>query len=88
MNRILYVDDEPGLLEIGKLFLEDDGTFAVDTLPSAVEALDHLKSAQYDAIVSDYQTPAMDGITFLKTLRSKEDTTPFIIFTGRSSTPR
>jgi PAS domain S-box-containing protein len=83
MNRILYVDDEPGLLEIGKLFLEDDGTFAVDTLPSAVEALDHLKSAHYDVIVSDYQMPGMDGITFLKALRSKDDTTPFIIFTGR-----
>ena len=40
--RVLYVDDEPGLLDIGKLFLERGGTFAVDTLTSAVEALSQL----------------------------------------------
>ena len=33
--RVLYVDDEPGLLEIGKLFLEKVGAFSVDTLSSA-----------------------------------------------------
>ncbi|HEX3001869.1 MAG TPA: PAS domain S-box protein, partial [Methanoregula sp.] len=83
VNSILYVDDEPGLLEIGKLFLESDGPFAVETAPSAVMAIEQLKSARYDAIVSDYQMPKMDGIAFLKTLRSTGDNTPFIIFTGK-----
>jgi PAS domain S-box-containing protein len=81
--HILYADDEPDLLEIGKIFLERDGTFTVDTFPSAIDALDHLRFHQYDAIVSDYQMPKMDGITFLKTLRASGNTTPFIIFTGR-----
>jgi PAS domain S-box-containing protein len=83
MYHILYVDDDPGLLEIGKLFLESDGKFTVDTSPSACMALDCLKSSEFDAIVSDYQMPAMDGITFLKTLRRRGNTTPFIIFTGK-----
>jgi PAS domain S-box-containing protein len=83
MYHILYVDDEPGLLEIGKLYLESSGEFTVETFTSAVRALDHLKSRGYDAIVSDYQMPKMDGITFLKTLREGGNTTPFIIFTGR-----
>jgi len=39
MYRILYIDDEPGLLEIGKLFLEKEGPFTVDTLTSASEAV-------------------------------------------------
>jgi len=83
MYHILYVDDEPGLRDIGKLFLEIDGEFTVDTLPSAINALDLLKSIRFDAIISDYQMPQMDGITFLKTLRAGNDDTPFIIFTGR-----
>ncbi|MDD1693115.1 MAG: PAS domain S-box protein [Methanoregula sp.] len=83
MKHILYVDDEPDLLEIGKLFLESEGEFSVDTSPSATGALDLLKSVQYDAIVSDYQMPKMDGITFLKALRASGNTTPFIVFTGR-----
>jgi|GEM_PF-427406 len=83
INRILYVDDEPALLDIGKVFLEEDGSFTVDTSHSALEALARLSSRNYDAIVSDYQMPKMDGIAFLKTLRAQGNTTPFIIFTGR-----
>ncbi len=82
--RVLYVDDEPSLLNIGKLFLERGGAFVVDTLTSASEALIRLNTEMYDAIISDYQMPDMNGITFLKQLKASGDTTPFIIFTGRS----
>ncbi len=83
MYNILYVDDEPDILELGTEFLESDGTFAVDTFPSACEALDRLQTTQYDAIVSDYKMPEMDGLAFLTTLRAGGNTTPFIIFTGK-----
>jgi CheY-like chemotaxis protein len=81
--RVLYIDDEPGLLSIGKLFLEREGEFAVDTLTSAREALEHLSTGRYDAIVSDYQMPGMDGISFLRQIKASGNTTPFIIFTGK-----
>ena len=83
MISVLYVDDEPALLEIGKLFLEQEGEFCVTTAGSASEALDNLRHTEYDAIVSDFQMPSMNGIEFLKQLRSQNDCTPFIIFTGR-----
>ena len=60
--RVLYVDDEPGLLGFAKLYLEREGTFVVDTLTSARAALEKLKKERYDAIVSDYQMPEIDGI--------------------------
>ncbi|MGD0079447.1 MAG: PAS domain S-box protein [Methanoregula sp.] len=81
--RVLYVDDEPSLLEITRIFLESEGDFSVDTLTSANEALKLLKTRQYDAIISDYQMPEMDGITFLKQLKASGNTTPFIVYTGR-----
>jgi PAS domain S-box-containing protein len=81
--RILYVDDEPDLLEIGKLFLEDGGAFAVDTLPSAGQALEQLNTERYDAIISDYQMPWMDGIQFLVEVRKRFGLVPFILLTGR-----
>jgi PAS domain S-box-containing protein len=83
MFAILYVDDEPGLLEIGKLFLEQGGRFTVDTLTSATEALDVLRIGHYDAIISDYQMPVMNGIEFLKRVRASGNQVPFIVFTGR-----
>ncbi len=83
MFSVLYVDDEPALLEIGRLFLEQSGLFSVDTVPSAPEALLAIGGKVYDAIISDYQMPEMNGIEFLKHVRSSGNTVPFIIFTGR-----
>ncbi len=81
--RVLYVDDEPYLLSIGKIFLEKSGDFFVETVGSADAALKLLKEKNYDVIISDYQMPEMDGITFLKQLKRTGNNTPFIIFTGR-----
>ncbi|MDD5143509.1 PAS domain S-box protein [Methanoregula sp.] len=81
--RVLYVDDEPGLLELGKSFLEKDGDIVVDTAESATLALARLNTTPCDAIVSDYQMPEVNGIEFLKRVRGSGRTIPFILFTGR-----
>ena len=80
---ILYVDDEPALLDAGKLYLEHTGNFNVTTCESAEDALNLLAESKYDAIISDYQMPECNGISFLKMLRGRGDDTPFIIFTGK-----
>ena len=81
--RILYVDDEPSLLGIAKAFLEKTGNYSITTLESASVALERLELEQYDAIISDYQMPGMNGIEFLKSVRKSGNSSPFIIFTGR-----
>jgi DNA-binding response OmpR family regulator len=83
MISVLYVDDNPALLDIAKVFLERSGSISVDVLLSAPEALQKIRETPYDAIISDYQMPLMDGISFLKALRSEHPTLPFIIFTGK-----
>ncbi len=81
--HVLYVDDESALLELGKMFLELSEEFIVTTVTSAPEAIRILELERFDAIVSDYQMPGMDGIGFLKAVRTRGDAIPFIIFTGR-----
>lgn len=79
---ILYVDDEPLLLKASQIFLESFG-FIVDIADSGVQALEKLSTSTYDAIVSDYQMPKMDGIELLKEIRRRPLDIPFILFTGR-----
>ena len=81
--RILYVDDEPDLLGIGKLFLEESGDFTVTTALSAPEGIRLLEQEKFDVIISDYQMPGTDGIQFLVEVRKRFGPIPFILFTGR-----
>jgi CheY-like chemotaxis protein len=80
--KILLVDDDPLFLELSKTFLEVFHNIASDTVNSAREALQRLEKDSYDVVVSDYDMPFMDGITFLKTIRGKRINIPFIMFTG------
>ena len=83
MYKVLYVDDEPVLLEIVKIFLEKTKEFTIDVTTSVNEVLKSDKLKSYDAIVSDYQMPGMDGISFLKYVHTEFGDIPFIIFTGK-----
>jgi len=83
MISVLYVDDEKDLLDIAQIFLENTGEIHVGTMTSAKDALTSPELRKYDAIVSDYQMPGMNGIAFLKAIRQKLGDIPFILFTGK-----
>lgn len=83
MYRILYVDDEQDLLTLTRIFLEKNGEFQVDINQSATEILASGTLSTYDAVISDFQMPGMNGIEFLKAVREKLPDLPFLIFTGR-----
>jgi CheY-like chemotaxis protein len=80
---ILFVDDEPALLDVGKIFLEENEGYSVQCALSGKDAIDLMAAGKYDAIVADYQMPGMDGITLLKKVREANKTLPYILFTGR-----
>ena len=82
--EILCVDDEEGILDLTKLLLEGiNPNFIITPCTSAREGLQLLQNRTFDVIVSDYQMPELDGIEFLKKIRSEGNNIPFIIFTGR-----
>lgn len=81
--QVLYVDDEEFLLDLARLFLERSGDMVVSVTTSPHEVLDHMESGRYDAIISDYEMPVMNGIELLKAVRERDTTFPFILFTGR-----
>nr|WP_227738939.1 response regulator [Halorientalis pallida] len=86
MIRVLLVDDEPGLPEtIAGSVERTNADMTVTTATSALEAVTALESEPFDCIVSDYQMPAISGLDFLKAVRERDATIPFIVFTAKGS---
>ncbi|MDH2906051.1 MAG: response regulator, partial [Methanomassiliicoccales archaeon] len=81
--EVLYVDDEIHMRDSFKQFMEYQFDVNVKAAPSPLIAFDMMKEKEFDAIVSDYQMPEMDGLEFLRKLRSSGSDIPFILFTGR-----
>jgi CheY-like chemotaxis protein len=83
--KVLCVDDDPVALYIAKFHLEEeDDRLVIRTTTSTADALLQLSSEAFDAVVSDYEMPGMDGLEFLEQLRSKGNLVPFILLTGFS----
>jgi PAS domain S-box-containing protein len=80
---LLCVDDDVNVLDVLKKYFERKPDFSVFTSTTPSEALSLIGQYQFDAIISDYAMPEMDGIAFLKEIRAQNDQALFIIFTGR-----
>ena len=81
--RILYVDNDPDACTIISSFCERMGICTVKTLSSGEDALDWLATSTADVIVSDYHMQGgMDGLSLLRTLHARGNTTPFIFFSA------
>jgi PAS domain S-box-containing protein len=83
MITVLYVDDEPALLDTCKRILERMGSFAVTTALSGKEALEKIRTVPSDAVIADYQMTDINGLDLLKIIRNEFPELPFIIFTGK-----
>jgi two-component system response regulator AtoC len=70
MKRVLVVDDEPGLRQSLGLLLSDAG-YAVTAESDGRRALERALGEPFDLVLCDVRMPEMDGLTFLRTYRSR-----------------
>src|SRR5699024_12109495 len=47
--------------------------------------LDYLASTEYDAVILDIMMPVLDGLSVLRTMRRKNDSTPVLLLTAKDS---
>lgn len=66
--QLLLVDDEPGLREAVKDYLQESG-FSVQVASNAREGWDLMQQSTPDLVISDVMMPQVDGYQFLKQLR-------------------
>ena len=84
-ERILFVDDEPILANLGKLMLETLG-YAVVTRTSGVEALELFRDnpGSFDLVITDMTMPRMTGAELARELMRIRADIPIILCTGFS----
>ena len=84
---LLCIDDDTDVLDtFTTTFLTAIRISLVMTCSSPMVALDRLKSQHADAIFCDFSMPDMDGIEFLREIRSRGNNAFFVICTGRHLT--
>ncbi len=84
-ERILLVDDEKSIVQMGQQMLEYLG-YRVEIRNSPIEALEcvHSHPEQFDLVITDQTMPHMTGIELAQKLRQIESNIPIILCTGRS----
>lgn len=84
-ERILFVDDEKSLAEMGKRMLEHLG-YRVNCMTSSLEALELFRSDpdRFDLVITDQTMPHMTGIQLAEEVLSIRPDMPIILCTGYS----
>ncbi|MGD8800547.1 MAG: response regulator, partial [Desulfobacterales bacterium] len=84
-ERILLVDDEQPLVEIGKQMLERLG-YRVDTRTSSIEALNLFKANpdRFDLVITDIVMPNMSGDKLADEMMGIRPDIPIVLCTGYS----
>ncbi len=84
--KVLVVDDEQRILEILKLYLENQN-FDVYTASTGQEALDLLEKIEVDVIVSDLMMPNIDGTQLCRIVKNEQkyNNPYFIMLTAKTT---
>ncbi len=79
--KILLIDSIPDLAYLSKVNLERSSRISVTIATTGKEVLDFTRNTQFDAIVSGYDMPDMNGIDLHHALQREGLKIPFILFT-------
>ena len=76
--RILFVDDEPDLLESLSLYFSSADR-VVETASSGNEALKLCEKNEYDVVITDIRMANGDGLFLLESLKQRNQLSPIVV---------
>ena len=92
--RFLIIDDNTHMTHIIETILRGFGAQKIFSARDAPEAFDKLKSDSIDVVICDYMMPVLNGLEFVKLLRTSSDTSnatstiPVIMLTAHTERSR
>ncbi|MEO0588893.1 MAG: response regulator [Planctomycetota bacterium] len=86
--RILLVDDSKTMRNIQKSVLSQLGYTDIEEACDGQDALSKVGAYAPELLLVDWNMPNMDGLTFVKTYRKTDKTTPIIMVTTEAEKAR
>lgn len=88
LRRILVVDDEPHILSAVRRELHapphDLYKYAVEGFSDPALALQRAREVSFDAVISDFRMPGMDGVAFLRALAALQPDCARLVLSGQT----
>jgi HD-like signal output (HDOD) protein/ActR/RegA family two-component response regulator len=82
-KRILFVDDDPLLLELYAVAMEKESDrWEINSAENGTRALAILAAKKFDVVVSDMRMPGMDGVELMREVRNLHPHTSRIIISA------
>jgi two-component system response regulator PhoP len=81
--RVLLVEDEVRLADNLGAALRDGPRFAVDWAEDGLIGDEFARNLCYDLIILDLMLPKLDGLSLLRRLRGRKDSTPVLVLTAK-----
>ncbi len=88
MAKIAIIDDEPEILSMLERLLGREKGFEVRVFSNPANALEEVKAGTFDIVLLDIMMPQMDGMDFLKVVRTQNTKTKIIMMTAYSTLDR
>jgi CheY-like chemotaxis protein len=87
-ERVLYVDDHPALLRLGRRLLERHG-YEVTGCSGGLSALACFRAnpSGFDVVITDVAMPDLDGLSLARAIHAARPELPIIVTTGLLDTP-
>ena len=84
-ERILVIDDEPDMLLLMSMIIEENTEWEVETTNNPSEGLKMAMENDYDLVIADLKMPGLDGMEVFEELKEMKPDIPVIIITAYGS---
>lgn len=88
LRRIMVVDDEPNIVSAVQRELNtppfDDYDYTAEGFTDPLQALERAREVSFEAVISDYRMPVMDGVEFLGRLAQIQPDCMRIVLSGQT----